>query len=141
MLLLHNCLPGHEPNPCRAKVRMLANDVAAAKAGYGPYVEPISADISGGGGLARALRNVRCVIALGRLGKLLPAAQQAGVEHIVLLSTAGERDGHKGGGQICASSLSETEAGLRPRRQASRAAAVAAAAAEPLLCCCQWKTR
>jgi hypothetical protein len=67
---------------------MIANDVTAAKAGYGPYVEPVSADV-GGGGLARALRGVRCVVALGRLGKLLPAAKEAGVEHIVLLSSAG----------------------------------------------------
>ncbi|GBF97835.1 DNA excision repair protein [Raphidocelis subcapitata] len=73
----------------RAKVRMVANDVTAAKAGYGPYVEPVSPDVGGGGGLARALRGVRCVVALGRLGKLLPAAKEAGVEHIVLLSTAG----------------------------------------------------
>ena len=43
-----------------------------------------------GGGLPRALKNVRTVIALGRLGKLLPAAKQAGVERVVMLSTAGE---------------------------------------------------
>lgn len=42
------------------------------------------------GGLARALQGVKSVIALGRLGALLPAAQRAGVERVVLLSTAGE---------------------------------------------------
>jgi len=85
---------------------MLANDVAAAKAGYGPYVEPISADVGGGGGLPRALRNVKCVVALGRLGKLLPAAKQAGVEHIVLLSTAGARMGLVGAGScVCVDRL------------------------------------
>lgn len=45
------------------------------------------------GGLARALQGVKTVIALGRLGALLPAAERAGVERVVLLSTAG-----KGGG-------------------------------------------
>lgn len=73
----------------RAKVRMLANDVGAARAGFGPYVDAVSADVGGGGGLARALRGVRVVVALGRLGKLLPAAKEAGVEHVLLLSTAG----------------------------------------------------
>jgi hypothetical protein len=42
------------------------------------------------GGLARALQGVKSVIALGKLGSLLPAAQCAGVERVVLLSTAGE---------------------------------------------------
>ena len=42
------------------------------------------------GGLARALQGVKSVIALGRLGALLPAAQRAGVERVVLLSTAGK---------------------------------------------------
>lgn len=41
------------------------------------------------GGLARALQGVKSVIALGRLGALLPAAQRAQVERVVLLSTAG----------------------------------------------------
>lgn len=42
------------------------------------------------GGLARVLQGVKSVIALGKLGSLLPAAQRAGVERVVLLSTAGE---------------------------------------------------
>lgn len=42
------------------------------------------------GGLTRALQGVKSVIALGRLGALLPAAQRAGVERVVLLSTAGK---------------------------------------------------
>jgi len=42
------------------------------------------------GGVSRALQGVKSVIALGRLGALLPAAERAGVERIVLLSTAGK---------------------------------------------------
>lgn len=45
------------------------------------------------GGLSRALKGVKSVVALGRLGALLPAAQRAGVERVVLLSTAGEKAG------------------------------------------------
>lgn len=75
---------------CRAKIRILVKDVAAAKSGYGPYVEPISVDTNSTGELARAMKNVRCVVALGKLGGLIPAAQKAGVERLVLLSTAGE---------------------------------------------------
>jgi hypothetical protein len=46
--------------------------------------------MSSAGGLTRALRNVRSVIVLGKLGALPQAAQKAGVERLVLLSTAGE---------------------------------------------------
>lgn len=74
---------------CRAKVRILVKDTAAAKTGYGPYVEPVSVDTGSAGGLARALRNVRSVIVLGKLGALPQAAAKAGVERLVLLSTAG----------------------------------------------------
>ena len=41
------------------------------------------------GGITRALQGVKSVIALGRLGALLPAAERAGVERVVLLSTSG----------------------------------------------------
>jgi hypothetical protein len=76
---------------CRAKIRILVKDTAAAKTGYGPYVEPVSVDMGSAGGLARALRNVRSVIVLGKLGALPQAAEKAGVERLVLLSTAGMR--------------------------------------------------
>jgi hypothetical protein len=46
--------------------------------------------MSSAGGLAHALRNVRSAIVLGKLGALPQAAQKAGVERLVLLSTAGE---------------------------------------------------
>lgn len=64
-------------------------DTAAAKTGYGPYVEPVSVDINSNGELTRVLKNVRCVVVLGQLGGMVPAAQKAGVERLVLLSTAG----------------------------------------------------
>lgn len=83
------CCAALTPCHCRAKVRILVRDTAAAKTGYGPYVEPVSVDMSSTGGLARALRNVRSVVVLGKLGALPQAAKQAGVERLVLLSTAG----------------------------------------------------
>eukprot|EP00775_Hariotina_reticulata_P005562 gene5562-5799_t len=73
----------------RAKIRVLVKDVAAAKAGYGPYVEPISVDLNSAAGLSKALKNVWSVIVLGKLGAVLPAAEAAGVKRVVLLSTAG----------------------------------------------------
>eukprot|EP00878_Enallax_costatus_P012929 GHUV01013502.1.p1 GENE.GHUV01013502.1~~GHUV01013502.1.p1 ORF type:complete len:266 (+),score=88.18 GHUV01013502.1:1977-2774(+) len=73
----------------RANIRTLVKDTAAATTGYGPYVEPISVDTNSAGELARALRNVRCVVVLGKLGSILPAAQKAGIQRVVLLSTAG----------------------------------------------------
>lgn len=42
------------------------------------------------GGLARAMQGVKSVIVLGKLGSVLPAAERAGVERVVMLSTAGE---------------------------------------------------
>jgi hypothetical protein len=68
---------------------VLVRDVGAARAGYGPYVDPVSVSLDSPGGLAAALRGVKVVVALGRLGGLLPAAKAAGVEAVVLLSTAG----------------------------------------------------
>ena len=44
--------------------------------------------------MAAALRGVRTVICTGRLGALLPAAAAAGVEHIVLLTSAGKFHDH-----------------------------------------------
>eukprot|EP00879_Flechtneria_rotunda_P020623 GHRR01021702.1.p1 GENE.GHRR01021702.1~~GHRR01021702.1.p1 ORF type:complete len:314 (+),score=130.01 GHRR01021702.1:841-1782(+) len=73
----------------RANIRIVVKDTVAAKTGYGPYVEPVSVDINSPGGLARALKGVCCVVVLGKLGGLLPAVKKAGVERLVLLSTAG----------------------------------------------------
>ncbi len=39
-------------------------------------------------GLARALKGVRCVVALGQLRALLPACKKAGVQRVLLLSTS-----------------------------------------------------
>ncbi len=73
----------------RSKVRVLVRDVAATRAGFGPYVDPVSVDMGSAAGLARALKGVRCVVALGQLRGLLPACKKAGVQRVVLLSTAG----------------------------------------------------
>lgn len=100
----------------RAKVRILVKDTVAAKNGYGPYVEPVSVDINSQGGLARALQGVKSVVALGRLGALLPAAQRAGVERVVLLSTAGMPQP----GGVAALFQNGADAGLKdPTREAA----------------------
>lgn len=84
------------PCSCRASIRVLVRDVAAAKAGFGPYIDPVSVDVGATQSLARALRGVRTLVLLGRVGGLLAAAKQAGVEKVVLLSTAGAA-GARGG--------------------------------------------
>uniref|UniRef100_A0A383V5A3 NAD(P)-binding domain-containing protein n=1 Tax=Tetradesmus obliquus TaxID=3088 RepID=A0A383V5A3_TETOB len=100
----------------RAKVRILVKDTAAAKTGYGPYVEPVSVDMGSAGGLARALRNVRSVIVLGKLGALPQAAAKAGVERLVLLSTAGMPQP----GGLAGLFLSSADAALKdPQREAA----------------------
>lgn len=68
---------------------MLVRDVAAARSGYGPYVDPVSIDINSTGGLARALKGVQTVVLLGNVGRLVEASKTAGVQQLVLLSTAG----------------------------------------------------
>lgn len=42
---------------CRANVRILVRDTVAAKNGYGPYVEPVSVDITSQGGCVLATRH------------------------------------------------------------------------------------
>jgi hypothetical protein len=68
---------------------VLVRDVSAAKAGFGPYIDPVSLDVSATGALTRALTGVSTLVVLGRVGNLLQAAQKAGVGQVVLLSTAG----------------------------------------------------
>jgi hypothetical protein len=70
-------------------IRALVSNVAAAKNGYGPYVEPVSVSVDDSKALQRAMKGVKTLVVLGRLGKLLPAAKAAGVEQVVMLSTAG----------------------------------------------------
>ena len=67
----------------REKVRVLVKDAASAKAAYGPYVAPVAGDAGDPRAVAAALRGARAAIVTGRLGALLPAAQQAGLEHLV----------------------------------------------------------
>ncbi len=67
----------------REKVRVLVKDAAQAKAAYGPYVAPVAGDVGDARAVAAALRGARAAVVTGRLGALLPAAQQAGLEHLV----------------------------------------------------------
>lgn len=54
----------------------------AAKTMYGPYVEAISVSVDSPVGAALAVRGVKTVVSLGRLGGLVAAAQKAGVEQV-----------------------------------------------------------
>ena len=67
----------------REKVRVLVRDAARAKAAYGPYVIPVAGDSEDASAVAAALRGARSAVVAGRLGALLPAAQQVGLEHLV----------------------------------------------------------
>lgn len=71
-------------------IKAIVKDVQDAERSYGPYVKAGTADVSNGSSLVRALKGVRALVCLGKTGALLPAAKQAGVEHVVLLSMAGE---------------------------------------------------
>lgn len=107
----------------------MVRDVAAARAGFGPYIDPVSVDIGSASGLGRAVRSVRSVAAIGRLGALPAAAKKAGVQRLVLLSSAGVagdkcmRVGawHESGDKdVCASAAQRPQVrllGLGPTRQ------------------------
>ncbi|MEW5302567.1 MAG: hypothetical protein WDW36_005337 [Sanguina aurantia] len=74
----------------RAEVKLMVQNTMAASTAYGPYVRPVSVSSdTDPGTLVKVLRGVKCLICLGRLGKLLPAAKKAGVQHVLLLSSAG----------------------------------------------------
>lgn len=81
----------HCPCTCRANIRVLVKDVAAAKNAYGPYVKPLSFDLGNTAVLKRALRGVGSVVVVGKLGALPQALPSSGVSHVVLLSTVGKQ--------------------------------------------------
>ena len=85
---------------CRVPIRALVSNVAAAKSGYGPYVDPVSVSIDDPKALQRVMKGVRTLVVLGRLGRLIPAAKAAGVEQVVLLSTAGALGAEGQGGAL-----------------------------------------
>ncbi|KAL4451758.1 hypothetical protein ABPG75_007420 [Micractinium tetrahymenae] len=78
----------------RTKIRALVKDAAAAKAAFGPYIEP--GDSSDRAAVIRLLRGAQAAVCCGRLGALLPAAAAARLPHVVLLSTAGSSGGGAG---------------------------------------------
>lgn len=97
---MYTSLPTHNlfhstGTTCRAEVRLMVQNTVAAATAYGPYVQPVSVNSDTNPDvLAKMLRGVKCLICLGRLGKLLPAAKKAGVQHILLLSSAGGCESH-----------------------------------------------
>jgi uncharacterized protein YbjT (DUF2867 family) len=73
----------------RAKIRALVRNAAAARQGFGSYLEAVQGSIDDPAVLKKALRGAKAVVCCGRLGSaLLPAAAAAGVPHVVLLSVA-----------------------------------------------------
>lgn len=72
-------------------MKALVSDTVKASQSYGSYVTPLSLDINNPNAAMAALKRVSTVICLGSEGKLLQVAQQAGVQHVVLLSQTGER--------------------------------------------------
>lgn len=80
----------------RAKIRALVRDAAAAKSGFGPYIEAVQGSSDDAAAVRRLLRGAKAAVCCGRLGALLPAAAAARTPHVVLLSAAG--GGARGGG-------------------------------------------
>ena len=73
----------------RTKIRALVKDAAAAKAGFGPYIEAVQGDSGDRAAVARLLRGAKAAVCCGKLGALLPAAAATRLPHAVLLSSAG----------------------------------------------------
>lgn len=71
----------------RNKVKVNVRNVPNAKLSYGPYVEPVSLDIRNLQECKKAFRDTKVLICTSKLGAAVQAAKQAGVEHVVLLSS------------------------------------------------------
>eukprot|EP00892_Ulva_mutabilis_P000978 jgi/Ulvmu1/10881/UM007_0057.1 len=74
----------------RANVRVLVRDPVRTKQEFGPYVTPIQGDSSSGAALKKAMKGSRALIIAGPVGQAARAAKALGMEHIVLLSSAGD---------------------------------------------------
>jgi len=78
----------------RQKVRVLVKNTQAAAKEYGPYVTPVSGDVSSIPDVKRALEGARVVVVAGKVGPhLLATAKAVGVEHVLLPSLAGGQGG------------------------------------------------
>lgn len=55
---------------CRANVKVAVKDVVKARSAYGPYVTPISLDISNPAELKKALKGVNAIVVVGKLGAI-----------------------------------------------------------------------
>jgi uncharacterized protein YbjT (DUF2867 family) len=94
----------------------------AAKAAYGPYVEPVEGSCSDADSLRGALRGAKLVICSGAVGALNKAMQGLrGVDNVVLLSAAGITRGAKADGGLFgmfSADVSERKALLSEKREA-----------------------
>lgn len=73
----------------RRRVVALVRDVRAARAAFGPYVEPVAGDVTNAESVRRALRTATSVICAGRVGVVPEIMRECGGDHLVLLSKAG----------------------------------------------------
>lgn len=74
----------------RQRVRVLVKDAEGAKIGFGPYVEVSEGDTSNVQGLAEAMKGaVKTIICPGKVGEIPEVAPQRGIQHVVMLSSAG----------------------------------------------------
>jgi hypothetical protein len=74
---------------CRMCIRVLVKDATKAKQEFGPYVEAVQGDVMTETSLQQAMRSTRVVVMAGACGHAVREAQKFGVEHIVLVSSAG----------------------------------------------------
>lgn len=77
----------------RTKIRALVKDTAAAKDGFGPYIEIVQGDSSDAAAVKKLLRGAKAAVCCSRLGALLPAAAATRLPHVVLLTSAAQKSG------------------------------------------------
>jgi hypothetical protein len=70
-------------------IRVLVKDATKAKQEFGPYVEAVQGDVMTETSLQQAMRSTRVVVMAGACGHAVREAQKFGIEHIVLVSSAG----------------------------------------------------
>lgn len=70
----------------RARIKALVKDIKAAASAFGSYIEPIAGDVTDKTSVKKALKGVRVIICIGKMGMLAEDENLKGIEHIILLS-------------------------------------------------------
>jgi hypothetical protein len=71
------------------RVRVLVKDAVKAKKEFGPYVDAVQGDVGTASALKQAMCSTRAVVIAGACGQVVGEALKCGIEHIVLVSSAG----------------------------------------------------